>query len=48
MPMYQVDVFTEQLFKGNPASICILDKWIDEKLMQNIAMGNNLFLTWRL
>ncbi|WP_315073976.1 PhzF family phenazine biosynthesis protein [uncultured Clostridium sp.] len=42
IPMYQVDAFTEESFKGNPAAICILDKWINEKLMQNIAMENNL------
>lgn len=42
IPMYQVDAFTEEIFKGNPAAICLLDEWIDEKLMQNIAMENNL------
>jgi PhzF family phenazine biosynthesis protein len=40
--MYQVDAFTEEIFKGNPAAICILDAWLDENLMQNIAMENNL------
>lgn len=42
IPMYQVDAFTEEIFRGNPAAICILEEWIDEKLMQNIAMENNL------
>jgi len=42
IPMYQVDAFTEEIFKGNPAAICILEEWIDDKLMQNIAMENNL------
>lgn len=42
IPMYQVDAFTGEIFKGNPAAICILEEWIDEKLMQNIAMENNL------
>ena len=42
IPMYQVDAFTGEIFKGNPAAICILENWIDEKLMQNIAMENNL------
>lgn len=42
LEMYQVDAFTEEIFKGNPAAICILDAWLDEKLMQNIAMENNL------
>ncbi|OPJ59489.1 PhzF family phenazine biosynthesis protein [Clostridium chromiireducens] len=40
--MYQVDAFTEEIFKGNPAAICILEEWIDENLMQNIASENNL------
>jgi PhzF family phenazine biosynthesis protein len=40
--MYQVDAFTDTLFSGNPAAVCILDKWIDDKLMQAIANENNL------
>lgn len=42
IPMYQVDAFSEDIFKGNPAAVCILDEWIDDKIMQNIAMENNL------
>lgn len=42
IPMYQVDAFTDEIFRGNPAAICILNEWLDEKLMQNIAMENNL------
>jgi PhzF family phenazine biosynthesis protein len=37
-----VDVFTEELFKGNQAGVCILDKWTDDNLLQNIASENNL------
>jgi PhzF family phenazine biosynthesis protein len=40
--MYQVDAFTNELFSGNPAAVCLLDKWIDDKLMQSIAAENNL------
>ncbi len=40
--MYQVDAFTGELFKGNPAAVCILDYWLEDTLMQNIAMENNL------
>ncbi len=40
--LYQIDTFTNQLFKGNPAAVCIIDNWIDEQLMQNIALENNL------
>lgn len=40
--IYQIDAFTEFVFRGNPAAVCILDNWIDDKLMQNIAAENNL------
>jgi PhzF family phenazine biosynthesis protein len=41
-PIYQIDAFTSELFKGNPASVIILDKWLPSSVMQNIAMENNL------
>ena len=40
--MYQIDAFTEKVFSGNPAAVCILDTWIDVILMQQIAAENNL------
>ena len=40
--LYQVDAFTNTLFKGNPAAVIPLEKWIDDELMQQIAMENNL------
>lgn len=40
--MYQVDAFATRLFKGNPAAVVPLKEWMDEKLMQQIAMENNL------
>jgi PhzF family phenazine biosynthesis protein len=40
--LYQVDAFTEKVFGGNPAAVCILDEWLDDELMQNIASENNL------
>lgn len=42
MKMYQVDAFTQSLFKGNPAAVLVLDEWLDDALMQNIAQENNL------
>jgi len=42
LKIYQVDVFTDKLFGGNPAAVCPLDKWLDADLMQQIAMENNL------
>lgn len=40
--MYQVDAFSQELFKGNSAAVIILNEWLDESLMQNIALENNL------
>ena len=42
IPLYQVDAFAAQLFKGNPAAVCLLDNWIEDALMQAIAAENNL------
>lgn len=42
IPFYQVDSFTQTLFKGNPAGVCILDAWLPDVILQNIAMENNL------
>ena len=39
--LYQVDAFADEVFKGNPASVCVLDEWLDDSLMQKIAMENN-------
>ena len=42
IPIYQIDAFTNEQFKGNPAAVCPLDEWIAEDLMQKIAAENNL------
>jgi PhzF family phenazine biosynthesis protein len=42
LKMYQVDAFTNKLFHGNPAAVCVIDEWLSEDLMQNIALENNL------
>jgi len=42
LTLYQVDAFTSTLFKGNPAAVVPLEKWIDDELMQQLAMENNL------
>lgn len=42
LTIYQVDAFAEKVFTGNPAAIVPLEHWIDEGLMQHIAMENNL------
>lgn len=42
MKQYVVDAFTDQVFKGNPAAVCVMDAWLPDTLMQNIAIENNL------
>jgi PhzF family phenazine biosynthesis protein len=43
IPYYQVDVFTDQLFRGNPAGVCLLPSgWPAAELMQQIAFEHNL------
>ena len=42
MKQYIVDAFTDKLFGGNPAAVCVTDSFPDDKLMQNIAAENNL------
>ena len=37
-----VDAFTDTVFKGNPAAVCLLDKWLSDDTLQNIAKENNL------
>jgi len=42
MKYYVVDVFTDRLFSGNPAGVCLLDSWLADETLQNIAAENNL------
>jgi PhzF family phenazine biosynthesis protein len=42
IPLFQVDAFTSRLFGGNPAAVCPLESWLDERTMQAIATENNL------
>lgn len=49
--IYQVDAFTSEAFRGNPAGVCILEKEMPDEWMQNIAAEMNLsetaFITQR-
>lgn len=38
----QVDAFADRPFAGNPAAVITLEEWLPDKLMQAIAMENNL------
>ena len=42
MKQYIVDAFTNKPFSGNPAAVCVMDKWPSEEFMKNLAMENNL------
>lgn len=42
LTIYQVDAFTSELFKGNPAAVVPLTEWLDDSVLQNIAAENNL------
>ena len=42
MKCYVVDAFTKEIFKGNPAAVCVLEDWLPEERMQAIAIENNL------
>jgi PhzF family phenazine biosynthesis protein len=39
---YIIDAFASRPFTGNPAAVCLLDTWLSDLLMQNIAAENNL------
>jgi PhzF family phenazine biosynthesis protein len=40
--LYQVDAFTDKVFGGNPAAVCLLEEGLEDDLMQHIAAENNL------
>ena len=41
MKQFVVDAFTDSVFHGNQAAVCVLEKWPDDGLMQEIAIENN-------
>src|ERR1700730_12800213 len=42
LPLFHVDAFTDEPFKGNPAVVCPLRNWLDDELLLAVAAGNNL------
>ncbi len=42
MKYFIVDAFSDTLFKGNPAGVCLPDKPLSDEQMQSIAFENNL------
>jgi len=41
MKQYVVDAFTDRIFHGNQAAVCVLDAWLPEELMMDITRENN-------
>ena len=41
MGQYVVDAFTDEVFRGNQAAVCVMECWPDERLMKAIARENN-------
>ncbi|MCI0337786.1 MAG: PhzF family phenazine biosynthesis protein [Acidobacteria bacterium] len=42
IPVFQIDAFTSEPFKGNPAAVCLLEEPGETKWMQKVAMEMNL------
>ncbi len=42
MRLLQIDAFTSEPFRGNPAAVCLLDREAEEAWMQSVAKEMNL------
>ena len=42
IPLFYIDAFTTEVFKGNPAAVCLLDSWLPDEVLQSIAKEHNL------
>ncbi len=42
LDIYIIDAFTQKQFKGNSAAVIPLNDWLEDELMQKIAIENNL------
>ena len=42
LPLFHVDAFARSPFKGNPAAVCPLDRWLDDGILRAVAAENNL------
>lgn len=42
IPIYQIDAFTDERFRGNPAAVCPLQEWLPDETLQKISAENNL------
>ena len=42
IPIYVVDAFTDHVFRGNPAAVCLYESWLPDETLQAVAAENNL------
>jgi PhzF family phenazine biosynthesis protein len=42
LPLFHVDAFTDRPFAGNPAAVCLLPSWTDDRWLQAVAAEMNL------
>jgi hypothetical protein len=42
LPLFHVDAFTDRPFAGNPAAVCLLPSWKEDRWLQAIAREMNL------
>lgn len=42
MKQYVIDAFTDRVFGGNPAAVCVMEQWLPVETMMAITMENNL------
>lgn len=42
MRQYVVDAFSEKVFGGNPAAVCVMNKWVTDETMIQITRENHL------
>jgi predicted PhzF superfamily epimerase YddE/YHI9 len=42
IPLWQIDAFTDRVFSGNPAAVCVLEDWLPDATLAAIAAENNL------
>ena len=40
LDLYQIDSFTDTVFRGNPACIVPLNEWLSDEVLLNIAKEN--------
>lgn len=41
LPLFLVDAFTDRAFAGNPAAVCLLPQWRDNRWLQDVAREMN-------